>query len=136
MTSVKYENSCLYFASVAGTWLRWAYGCEDHPQSRLKFVKHELEGKTYFQIFSVKWPTYFARMGNDGWWIRGRCDEKPDNYGLWEIIQFVDEVGGGNKLYMLSPKDSNANVMRVDSRGRIYGSRCMPKMSTFFKIKA
>ncbi|VDH94015.1 Hypothetical predicted protein, partial [Mytilus galloprovincialis] len=36
---------------------------------------------------------------------------------------------------MFSQKDSRANFMIVDSCGRVYGSRCLPNVKSFFKIE-
>lgn len=129
---LKYAGACLYMADIGCTWLRWSD--EENEQSRFKFIQHKIDGKIYYQIFSVKWVEYYASMGLASWWARG-WKGTPDDYGLWEIISFESEGYPGGEIYMFSQKDSRANFMIVDSCGRVYGSRCLPNVNSFFKIE-
>lgn len=130
---IKYTGACLHMADMYCTWLRWSD--EENEQSRFKFIQHKIDGKIYYQIFSVKWNDYYASMGLASWWTRGATGT-PDDYGLWEIISFESTDYPGEEIYMFSPKDSRANFMIIDRWGRVYGSRCSPSVNTFFKIES
>ncbi|VDH94014.1 Hypothetical predicted protein [Mytilus galloprovincialis] len=58
---LKYAGACLYIADIGCTWLRWSD--EENEQSRFKFIQHKIDGKIYYQIFSVKWVEYYASLG-------------------------------------------------------------------------